>query len=144
MEQSIPMSDSSGLARVPDPEVPSRATRRTYTARYKAQILAEYDALDAAGRGALLRRHGLYTSHIANWRKLRDQGGLAALGGTPGRPPADPRERELARLQRENARLQAELGTAQRVIEVQGKLSALLEQLATSSATSSNDGESSR
>ncbi len=138
------MSDSPSLARVPDPEVPARATRRTYSARYKAQILLEYAALDAAGRGALLRRHGLYTSHIANWRKLREQGGLAALAGTPGRPPTDPRERELARLQQDNAHLQAELSKAQQVIAVQGKLSALLEQLATSSATPSTNGESSR
>jgi len=130
------------IARVPDPEVPARATRRTYTAHYKAQILAEYDSLDAAGRGALLRRHGLYTSHITNWRKLRTQGGLAALGATPGRVAADPREREIARLQRENTRLQAQLATAQRVIEVQGKLSTLLDQLATSSAaTLSCSGE---
>ena len=55
-------STPTNLARVPDPEVPARATRRTYTAHYKAQILAEYDSLDAAGRGVLLRRHGLYTS----------------------------------------------------------------------------------
>lgn len=135
------MSESPSLARVPEPEVTLRATRRHYSARYKAQILLEYDALDATGRGALLRRHGLYTSHISNWRKLRDQGGLAALDGSPGRPAVDPRERELARLQRENARLQAELSTAQRVIQVQGKLSALLEQLATSSATPPNGGE---
>src|SRR5918911_5477898 len=126
------MSESPSLARVSDPEVPARATRRVYTARYKAQILAEYDALDAAGRGALLRRHGLYTSHIAKWRKQRDQGGLAALGSTPGRPRLDARERELRRLQQENTRLQAELSKAQQVIAVQGKLSALLEQLATS------------
>jgi transposase-like protein len=130
---------------VPDPEVPARATRRTYTARYKAQILAEYDALDAAGRGALLRRHGLYTSHIAKWRKQRDQGGLAALGGTPGRPSLDPRERELRRLQQENTRLQAELSKAHQVIAVQGKLSALLEQLATSSASpATSSGELSK
>lgn len=136
------MTTATPLARVPDPEVPPRASRRTYTARYKAQILLEYDALGAAGRGALLRRHGLYTSHIANWRKLRDQGGLAALAGTPGRPPTDPRERELARLQQDNTRLQAELSTAQRVIAVQGKLSALLEHLATSSAaTPTSTGE---
>ncbi len=135
------MPESTPLARVPDSEVPARATRRAYSARYKAQILLEYDALDAAGRGALLRRHGLYTSHIANWRKLREQGGLAALAGAPGRPPTDPREREVARLQRENARLQTELSTAQQVIAVQGKLSALLEQLATSSATPSSGGE---
>lgn len=131
------MSPSLTLARVPDPEVaerPRRAARRTYTAHYKAQVLAEYDTLDAAGRGALLRRHGLYTSHISNWRRLRTQGGLAALGARPARLAADPREQELARLQRANARLQAQLATAQKVIEVQGKLSALLDSLATSSA----------
>ena len=140
------MFSSPTLARMPDPEVPARASRRTYTAHYKAQILAEYDALDAAGRGALLRRHGLYTSHISNWRKLRDQGGLAALGASPARLAADPREQELARLQRENARLQAQLATAQRVIEVQGKLSALHDQLATSSAPEppSRSGEPTR
>ena len=128
--------------RVPDPEVPARATRRTYTAHYKAQILAEYDSLDATGQGVLLRRHGLYTSHITNWRKVRTQGGLAALGATPGRLAADPREQEIARLQRDNTRLQAQLATAQRVIEVQGKLSALLDQLTTSSAlTPTSSGE---
>lgn len=131
------MSPSPILVRVPDPEVPERprrANRRTYTAHYQAQILAEYDSLDAAGRGALLRRHGLDPSHISNWRKLRAQGGLTALGASPARVAADPREQELARLQRENARLQAQLATAQRVIEVQGTRSALLDQLATSSA----------
>ena len=118
----------------PDPEVPPRAKRRAYSASYKARILAEYAALDAAGRGALLRREGLYSSHISSWRALRDQGALAALASGPGRPPADPLERENVRLQRENARLQRELTTARHVIEVQGKLSALLEQLATGSA----------
>jgi transposase len=130
------------LNRVPDPEVPARATRRHYTAHYKNQILAEYDFLDAAGRGALLRRHGLYTSHITNWRKVRTKGGLAALGATPGRLAADPREQEIARLQHDNTRLQGQLATAQRVIEVQGKLSALLDQLATSSVpTPTSSGE---
>jgi transposase-like protein len=120
---TTPVTSSSA----PDPEVPPRAKRRTYSASYKARILAEYEQLDAAGRGALLRREGLYSSHISTWRALRDQGALAALAAAPGRPPADP-------LERENARLQKELATAQRVIEVQGKLSALLEQLATGSA----------
>ncbi len=121
----------------PDPasvEVPARAKRRIYSAGYKARILAEYDHLDFAARGALLRREGLYSSHISTWRALRDKGALAALTTAPGRPPADPVERENARLQRENERLHKELATARRVIEVQGKLSALLEQLATSSA----------
>jgi transposase-like protein len=125
---------------LPDPEVPARATRRIYSARYKARILTEYDRLDAAGRGALLRREGLYTSHISKWRKLRDAGALVALAAAPGRPAADPREQELARLRRQTARLEAELAKARRVIEVQGKLSALLEQLATSSETP-NGGE---
>ena len=122
---------------VPDPEVPERATRRVYSARYKARIVAEYERLDATGRGALLRREGLYTSHISKWRKLRDQGALVALAAAPGRPAADPRDQELARLRRQTARLEAELAKAHRVIEVQGELSALLEQLATGSATPS-------
>ena len=88
-------------------------------------------------RGALLRREGLYSSLISEWRKQRDQGALQALAGAPGRPPSDAREQELARLRRENARLQAELAKTRKVIEVQGKLSALLEQLATGSAETS-------
>ena len=123
-----------------DVEVPPRAKRRTYSASYKARVLAEYEQLDAAGRGALLRREGLYSSHISTWRALRDQGALAALAAAPGRPPADPLERENVRLQRENARLQKELATARHVIEVQGKLSALLEQLATGSAAPTGEG----
>jgi transposase-like protein len=120
---------------VPEPQVPERATRRSYTARYKAAILAEYDGLDRDGRGALMRREGLYSSLISEWRKQRDKGALEGLGKTRGRPPADPVERENARLQAKVAKLEAELDTSRRVIEVQGKLSALLEQLATGGAT---------
>jgi transposase len=112
----------------------------TYSAAYKARILEEYEFLDRAGKGALLRREGLYTSLISAWRIQRDQGALQALAKPVGRPPADARDRENARLRRENERLQAELDKARRVIEVQGKLSALLGQLATDSPTS-NDGE---
>jgi transposase len=120
---------------IPDPEVPERAKRpRSYSARYKAEILAEYERLDKAGKGALLRREGLYTSLISEWRKQRDRGALQALGTPSGRPPVDPVERENARLRRETQRLAGELDKARRVIEVQGKLSALLEQLATDSA----------
>jgi transposase len=117
----------------PDPEVPARAKTRTYTAAYKARILDEYESLDRAGKGALLRREGLYTSLISAWRIQRDQGALAALAKPAGRPPADARDRENARLRRENERLQAELDKARKVIDVQGKLSALLGQLATDS-----------
>ena len=122
----------------PDPEVPERARGpRRYPARYKAQILEEYERLDKAGKGALLRREGLYTSLIDAWRKQRDRGALEALAKPAGRQPSDPRDREVARLRRENERLVGELDKARRVIEVQGKLSALLEQLATDSAPTS-------
>ena len=117
-----------------DPEVPERARRRVFSAQYKLRILAEYERRNPAMRSALLRREGLYTSSISEWRRQRDAGALDALGGTRGRAPAQPSERELERLRHEVAQLQAELSKAQRVIEVQRKLSALLEQLATGSA----------
>jgi len=83
----------------------------------------------------LLRREGLYSSLISEWRKQASKGAMEALGKSKGRPPADPVERENARLRAEIAKLQTELETSRRVIEVQGKLSALLEQLATGGAT---------
>jgi transposase len=128
-------AQTAPVTRHPDPEVPERPRPpRTYPAAYKLRILAEYEQLDKAGKGALLRREGLYTSLISEWRKQRDRGALQALAKPAGRQPADPRDQQLARLRRENQRLQAELGKARKVIEVQGKLSALLEQLATDSA----------
>lgn len=130
-----PVGHAVGVEDVPDPQVPERAKRRTYTAKYKAEILSEYDAADREGRGALMRREGLYSSLLSEWRKQRDKGALEALGKTRGRPPADPVERENARLKAQVAKLEAELDTSRRVIEVQGKLSALLEQLATGGAT---------
>src|SRR6266516_2051481 len=121
-----------------DPEVPERARARSYSARYKAEILAEYERLDKAGKGALLRREGLYTSLLSEWRKQRDKGALAALGAErqPGRPPVDSRERETARLRRRVEQLETDLARARKVIEVQGELSALLGGLAADSATS--------
>jgi transposase-like protein len=124
---------------VPDPEVPARAKTRTFSAAYKARVLTEYDSLDKAGKGALLRREGIYSSLISAWRQQRDQGALRALAAPAGRPPADPGDREAARLRRQVARLQAELDKAHRVIEIQGKLSALLEQLATGSQNSGSE-----
>ena len=122
----------------PDPEVLERARGpRRYWAKYKAQVLDEYERLDKVGKGALLRREGVYTSLISEWRKQRDRGALQALATPAGRQPADPRDREMARLRKENQRLASELDKARKVIEVQGKLSALLEQLATDSVTES-------
>ncbi|HUG84587.1 MAG TPA: hypothetical protein VMM13_08470 [Euzebya sp.] len=119
----------------PDPEVPARAKRRTYTAKYKLAILAEYDGLDRDGKGALLRREKLYTSLLSEWRKQRDRSALQALSATRGRPPKTDRDREVQQLTADNQRLREELAKAHKVIEVQGKLSALLEELATGSAT---------
>ena len=123
----------------PDPEVPARAKTRTYSAAYKARIVAEYEGLDKAAKGALLRREGLYTSLVSAWRHQRDQGALQALAKPAGRAPADPVDRENARLRRQVQRLEADLDKARRVIEVQGKLSALLEQLATDSQSSGSE-----
>ena len=61
----------------PDPEVPGKARRRTFTAQYKLDVVAEYDAAPAGGRGAVLRREGLYSSHVIEWRRARDAGTLA-------------------------------------------------------------------
>jgi transposase-like protein len=116
------------------PAAGPRGRGRTFSPQYKLKILAEYDALDRAGKGALLRREGLYSSLLSDWRRHRDEGARAALAAAPGRPPAHPLEQEVASLRREQARLTEELATARRVIEVQGKLSALLETLAAGSA----------
>lgn len=130
---------SSTDEQVPDPEVPAKARTRRYSASYKAKILTEYEELDKAGKGALLRREGLYTSLIAAWRAQRDQAVLAALAKPAGRPAADPAERENTKLRKENERLTAELEKARKVIEVQGKLSALLGQLATDSPSTGSE-----
>lgn len=119
----------------PDPEVLERARGpRRFSAKYKARVLAEYETLGKADKGALLRREGLYASLISEWRKQADSGAHEALSKPAGRQPAHPAEREVVKLRHENERLSSELSKARKVIEVQGKLSALLEQLATDSA----------
>jgi transposase-like protein len=114
----------------PDPELVERAKRRRFTPEYKLGILAEADACKEAGEvGALLRREALYSSHLAEWRKQRDKGALAALSTTRGRRKADPLEVENEALRRRAERAEAELAKARKVIEVQGKVSALLGDL---------------
>lgn len=129
----------AGPVDVPDPQVPERARRRTYTAAYKQRVLTEYEAADRAGRGAILRREGLYTSLIAAWREQRDAGAMAGLSRPAGAQPAGPAEKENTRLRRENERLTAELDKARAVIEVQGKLSALSDTLATDSSRKTSE-----
>ena len=115
---------------VPDPQLVEQAKRRTFTAEYKARILAEADACTRPGEvGELLRREGLYTSHLTYWRKQRKDGALKELGKPRGRKPVDRREQEIAALRRRAERAEAELQKARRVIEIQGNVSALLEEM---------------
>ena len=116
---------------VPDPEVPAKARSRTYSASYKARILNEYESLDKAGKGALLRREGLYTSHIAEWRKARDVGARDGLA-SKARPRRSAEQAELEKLRRRNERLEAELERTKTALEITGKVHALLEQLSES------------
>jgi transposase len=120
----------AGAERVPDPELVEQAKRRSFTAEYKARILAEAEACTRPGEvGELLRREGLYTSHLVYWRKQRTQGALRELGKPRGRKPTDKRDAQLAALTRRAERAEAELARAHRVIEIQGNVSALLEEM---------------
>ena len=124
-------SESAGVrAAAPDPELAGRPRRRSFSAEYKLRILGEVEACTEAGAvGALLRREGLYSGHLSKWRRQRDAGALEALGRPRGRKPADRRELEIAELRRRLARSEAELAKARRGIEIQGNVSALLEQM---------------
>ena len=119
----------------PDPEVPEKARRRTFTAQYKLDVVAEYDAAATGEKGAVLRREGLYSSHVIEWRRARDAGTLAGPARPRGRPAADPRDAQIARLQKEKAKLEQELAKARFVVDVQSKLQALLETISESADT---------
>jgi len=119
----------------PDPEVPERARRRTFTAKYKLEILAAYDAAPDGEKGALLRREGLYSSHIVAWRRARDAGALAGLAVARGRKRRDPKADRIARLEQEKRQLEQELAKTRFVVDVQAKLHALLETLSESADT---------
>ncbi len=142
IDHDVPTGQVSGAVdgTRPDPEVPERsAGRRQFSAKFKAKILDQLDALEPGDRGALLRREGLYSSLITTWRRQREGGGDRALAKAPGRPKADPRDREITRLKRENERLSTELDKQRRVVEIQGKLSALFGELATSSTAETGE-----
>ena len=112
---------------LPNPEVRERPTRRRFSAADKLRILQEADGCTAPGQlGALLRREGLYSSHLVGWRRQRDAGALTALGQRRGRKPADREASELARLRQENARLTQRLEVAETIIAIPNKVSTLL------------------
>lgn len=118
----------------PDPEVPATARRRVFTAAFKRQVLAEADGARASGEiGAVLRRHGLYSSHLVTWRQQRNAGELAGLAPRKrGRKaaPKNPLADENARLERELRRATARAERAEGLVAVQKKLAELLgEQL---------------
>jgi transposase len=128
-------------AGVADPELVEQAKRRRFTAEYKARVLAEADACTRPGEvGELLRREGLYTSHLTYWRKQRKDGALRELGKPRGRKPADHRDAQIAMLTRRAERAEADLAKMKRVVEIQGNVSALLEEmLGADSATRSTE-----
>jgi transposase-like protein len=116
---------------VPPTEVRPKAKRRSFTAEYKRRILAEADACTKPGEvGALLRREGLYSSHLTEWRGLRKQGELAALTpkkrGPEPTPPPDPRDREIEELKRQLAKANLRAERAEALVEIQKKVAALL------------------
>src|SRR4051794_41187096 len=113
-----------------------RAQRRNFTADYKLAILAEYDACTESGeKGALLRREGLYSSLITDWRRQHRQGLLKANLGRSEGGRGGPSLSEVAKLRAENERLRKKLAQAEVVIDVQGKVHALLEDISKSAAT---------
>jgi len=131
MTQSFSNNGTSSLAApagAASEEVVARPTRRRFSATYKLRILQEADRCAPGELGALLRREGLYSSHLTNWRQQRKAGALVALAAHQRGPKVDPQAEELARLQRENAKLQAKLQRADLIIDAQKKLLVLLNQ----------------
>lgn len=114
---------------MPDPEVAAMPKRRKFTGRYKLEVLKQVDAAkDEAGAvGSILRREGLYSSHLTEWRKERDRGALAALEKKRGRKPTrSPLSDENEKLRREVAQLKRRLEQAETIIDVQKKISGML------------------
>jgi transposase-like protein len=129
-------------ARVPDPEVVPKAKRRQFTAKYKLRVLEQVDRCTERGQiGELLRREGLYSSHLSKWRQQRARGQLQGLASKKrGRAAQAPAATELAQLRRENERLRAQLEQAEIIIDVQKKLAKLLGL--TTAESESNERES--
>lgn len=117
------MSEARSTEAEMQTEVVAKAKRRKYSAEYKLRILREVEECQGAGEvGALLRREGLYSSLLSKWREQREAGSLAGLAAHRRGPKVDAQAKELARLQRENQRLQEKLERAELIIEVQKKV----------------------
>lgn len=112
-----------------------RPRRRTFTAEYKLEMLAAYDAAEPGHKGALLRREGLYSSHLVEWRRARDAGALDGLTRRAGRPGRSAEEVENQQLRAAVDRLERELAKTKAALDVVGKAHALLELLSESADT---------
>jgi len=123
-----PIEEEAAAIAVPDPEVAAKPTRRRFSAGYKLRILQEIDRAGPGGTGAILRREGLYSSHLSEWRKARDAVALGALSKKRGRKakPVNPLEKKVKQLERELAGTQEKLRKAELILDVQGKVSQLL------------------
>ena len=140
LQPLAPRPGLSDAAPMPDPEVRGRPARRRFTAEYKLRIVEAANAASEPGEvGALLRREGLYSSHLVDWRRQYRLGALSSLARPRGRPKPHPLAAENERLRRRNARLSQRLATAERIIVIQGKVSELL---GIPLAQSSDDDES--
>jgi transposase len=116
--------------KMPNTEVVAKAQRRQYTAEYKLRILRELDGSSGTGEtGALLRREGLYSSHLTSWRRQRERGELDGLSPQKRGPKPDPQAVELVRLKRENEQLRERLRKAELIIDVQKKVAQMLGEL---------------
>lgn len=124
----IGATDKLQEASPPATEVMETIPRRTFSAQYKLRILQEADACGHGQLGAMLRREGLYYSHIKDWRKQRDSGALEGLSKKRGRKKTvkNPLATENARLEKENRQLEEELRKARIIIEYQKKMADLL------------------
>ena len=113
---------------VPDPQVLARAQRRRFTAKFKLEVLREADRCTEPGSiGALLRRHGLYSSLLTTWRRERDQGALQQLERKRGRKSTrNPLDERVAQLEKENRKLQRRLHQAETIIDIQKKVAEIL------------------
>ena len=127
-QQDHQSKDEVNPAGMADPEVVPMARRRQYSRAYKLRILAEVAQCQRGEVGALLRREGLYSSMLSKWRQQQAEGKLDQPSGSQEQEVED-QVKELRRLKRENARLQTQLAKAEAIIEVQKKLSALLETM---------------
>jgi transposase len=120
-----PLRGRSAGRSKPEPEVVPKAQRRRFSASYKLKILEEAES-DSSQVGTILRREGLYSSHLSEWRKQRRQGSLKALDTKRGPKGKSAEQIELEKLQRDNARLQRELDKARILIDAQKKLAEIL------------------